>query len=312
MNPKQEVIESHKDVSELETEINEKILQKYEEKITYCANTINTSNIVGVISCMIFLVLFTIKIFWSFSWFFLLIPSTLSIVSYNICLNTYLKLNDILEEIRQEDQEGSKVGSILSYFCMNSTTVCILVYTLLLAFQLEAVIETSWNMIAIPIYLALGIISFYWIFILPAFIHNQLYLEMSLISIYLICCIIFKFLLNFKLDKAFSNSFFNIGLCLLFALGFHFICNVISLFKFQRQQLSAKLASISLIICSIVALTLTCLKADGHLLGMSYWIPCFLLTLGFMIYMIDKILEITLEENSQDETIEPKEKPNKI
>jgi hypothetical protein len=312
MNPKQELIENHKDVSELETEINEKVIQKYEEKIIHCANTINTSNIIGLISCLVFLVLFTLKTFMSFSWFYLLIPSTLSIISYNICLNTYLKLNDILEEIRQDDKEASKIGSILSYFCMNSTTICILVYTLLLAFQLEAVIETSWNLIAIPVYLALGIISFYWIFILPAFIHNQLYLEISLISIYVICCVVFKFLMNFKLDKVFSNSFFNIGICLLFALGFHFICNVISLFKFQRQQLSGKLASLALIVFSLVALVLVCLKADGHLLGMNYWIPCLLLTLGFAVYVTDRILEITLEESTQEEGTEPKEKHSKV
>ena len=299
--------ENHKEITELEMDFNQQLYEKYGEIINTCSNTINITNLIGIFSFLGFLVLLNIRTAYSFSWFFLLIPAYMCVFSFIINLNTYLKLNDIIEEAQQHaDQEVSKIGSILSYFCLNSVSLCIVIYLLLVSLQIEEVIVSSWNLIAIPIYLSLGILTFYWIFILPAFLHNRLYWETSLTLVYLICSFVFTSMLNFKLDKTYSGGFINISASLLFALGYNFIYITIQAFYTQKLQLSGKLSSIAFLAISIVSLVLLGLKADGILLSMHYWVPVFIFTLGLFIFLIEKILELTLGENSS-ETVETKE-----
>ena len=175
-----------------------KIIDKYQDKITFITNTINITEIIGYFSFLAFLLMLTIRLSpnITFSWLILLAPSIACLVSFTILLNMYLKLKDIFDESENFNEEkNSSIGSILTYFCLNTASICIIIFLVLISLKLQGIIALKLNEISIPLYLLSGIALFYYIFIFPAFVKNKLIFPLVMLGVYLVTSFIFMVLL---------------------------------------------------------------------------------------------------------------------
>jgi hypothetical protein len=292
-NEKYEDLEKNRpNLSEQEMEeYLEKFYQTSMEKINSCSNAIKTFNIIGVISFIGFLILLAVRLTKDirFSILYLLIPALVCVISFAIVLNMYLRLKDIFDEAeKQKEEDTSQIGSILTYFCLNTCAVGVIIYLILLSLKIENFVDAQWNIITMPFYLVLGILCFYWIFIIPAFWHNKLFYEMVMISFYLICGFTFTFMINFKLDGDYSTSYLKIFSVPLFALGLNIILSMVMCLISEKNDLFSKILKVVFLIFAFISLLLIPLKADSLLKFYDNWVPVVLFLSGFTVVILEK------------------------
>lgn len=187
------------------------LLEKLDQWIKYL-------QITSLISLIIFLILFSYKIStFSVSWFYLLIPGLITIISYTIVLNLHLTITDILSTT------NSRKTTILSYIFTNLISLLIIVYMLLFCFKKEMLINASWNMTSTPLYLLIALLVLFFIFVLPSFFQNQLICETVILACYIICLLSFLILINTKLDYYPNPNYFHIFTPLFVAIGTHLL-----------------------------------------------------------------------------------------
>jgi hypothetical protein len=296
-----------KEISKDDHELDEYLTKLYEknmERIVNLSKIIQVSQVIGISSFLIFLILLAFRSSQTsnFSVFYLLFPSTVCLISFTVLLNMYLKLKEIFDEAEKdrEDDNSSQIGSILTYFSLNTCAISILAYLILICLRIEGFINSQWNVMTIPLYLATGIAIFYWIFILPAFLQNKLYFEISIIFAYLVCGLVFTIMFNFKLDKSYSSSYFNILIPLLFALGFHFILNILSLFSLVKQQIFSTICVILFLFLSFTSFVLVGLKADGKFTGYEFWLPIIIFTVGYSLLVGESLYRVFIDEKEEE------------
>jgi hypothetical protein len=300
-----EEIEINND-NENENEIDERLLKIYERnlsKISKVSYWMKVFKITGIFTFLIFLITLTVRVKVSFSNFFLLSLIIVALICFTGLLNMYLKLKDIFdeEEVTTEGEEGSsQIGSVLTYFCLNTVAISFMIYMVLVCLKLENFITINWNIIGVPIYVVFGIFLFYAIFILPAFLQNKLYIELIIIFVYLICGFVFTILLNFKLDKNLNSSFMNVFTSIIFALGLHTIYILIEIFNNFKSETFSKFGALIFALLSIVSLVLIPLKADGLIPNMDYWLPASLVCTGYVFFVLDKIISTLTVEKEED------------
>ena len=231
MNSTSPIVDDIEKTVDNDPELDEYLLKIYEknmEKINTIQKVIKIAQLTGIFSFLIFLIIIAIRvnsISFAFSWFYMLIPTIICLLSFTIVINMFLKLKDIFDEAEKfrDEDESSQIGSIVSYFCLNVNSLNILVYLILFSLKLENIIDAQFNVISVPLYVFLGVSLFYSIFILPAFTQNKLYSEIIMIFVYIISSFTFLILLNFKLDLNLNGQFLNIFIPVFFSLGLHLI-----------------------------------------------------------------------------------------
>lgn len=284
-----------------------KIYEQNLEKINIISQTIKITQITGLSFFLIFLILLAIRVNknFNFSWFILLIPALTCLTSYTVLFNMYLKLKDIFDEAEKskEDDDTSQIGSLITYFCLNFISLNIFVYLVLFCLRVENVILTQWNLISIPIYITLGIAFFYWIFILPAFFQNKLYIEILLIFVYISCLFVFILLLNFKLDNNYTKSFTKIFIPIMFVLGLHMTLMLININEaLKNGEILKNLTGIGFIVFSLISAILTFLKADQTLDTYDYYLPVVIFILGYILCIFDQILILCFRVNESEDS----------
>ena len=157
-----------KEISKDDHELDEYLTKLYEknmERIVNLSKIIQISQVIGIFSFLIFLILLAFRSSQTsnFSVFYLLFPSTVCLISFTVLLNMYLKLKEIFDEAEKDREEdnSSQIGSILTYFSLNTCAISILAYLILICLRIEGFINSQWNVITIPLYLATGIAVFY-------------------------------------------------------------------------------------------------------------------------------------------------------
>jgi len=275
-----------------------KIIEKHQDKIITITNIINISEFIGYLSLLVFLLMLAIRLSpnVSFNWLILFTPAATCVISFTIILNAYLKLKDIFEESDNLEEENknssSSLGSILSYFCLNSASLCALVYLVLLSLRLQnIIISINYGEIAIPIYVLYGIAVFYYIFILPAFLKNKMIFPLFIFGVYIIASFIFFVLLNMKLDKIMQGGYYSlIFFSMLSAIAFQIVYYGYLLVKAIMVKnnfviyISIEIA-LSLL---LVALLLTGLKLDS-VISIDNWVPLVMIIFSYMILISDKL-----------------------
>ncbi len=216
------------------------IFNSYLNKIQNCEEKIKLFQILGYVLIIIFFALlmikFSLKNEKELKYFYLLLPSILVILTFSFSFNYFLKLKQLIEKdeadiLSHNTKIDCSMGNFLSYLCLNLVCLSICVYLLLLSLKLEkAIPDLGLSMVNIPIYISLGIIFFYFIFILPAFIMNKFYWEIILIASYLINSILFSILLSMKIDHQTKLKFAEVFIPLLLALGIQFIYTIVKFF----------------------------------------------------------------------------------
>jgi hypothetical protein len=82
-----------------------------------------------------------------------------TLVSLSIYLNLFFKLKDLYDEFENMENNAYE-GSILSYFCLNTGAICLCVFLILTAFNASPKVSLDWNVVAVPLYVLLGISFF--------------------------------------------------------------------------------------------------------------------------------------------------------
>lgn len=288
-----------------------KIIEKNGEKINSISLYINISELLGLFSFFVFLLVLTVKLSnleeFKFAFSYILIPSLISLISFTFELNLYLKLKDLLTEgITLEDREksSSSLGSILSYFCLNTGSICLSIYLILLALKLDNFLSINFNETAVPLYMLMGILMFYYIFIFPAFLKNKLMPELFLIGLYLIASFIFFLLTNLKFDTESSIQFCYISLALLSVMVLNIIYFIYSIVS-NRNEMVNNVTNLITILLSFSSSIMICLKLDKIIL-MENWIPLSLIIFSYLIFVSDKIFmlfELKNTNNNLEENI---------
>lgn len=303
-------------------EIDDSMLKIYEqniERIVNLSKRINVTHLITIFSFLIFCLSLAIRLVKSttFSFLYLLVPALISLLSFTMLLNTYLKLKDIFDEAEKKriehsdndiesfnkpviEEDSYSIGSNLSYLCLNSASLLICVYAILLALRVEGLITFNWNIITIPIYLILGLALFYAIFILPAFIQNKLNYEIALIFTYIICSVIFLVMLNLNLDGNANYSYVNIFIPLFFVIGMNCVYSIVNVLSdYKNNMLFSRISNLFLIFGIFCATALVALKADKLLPDMADWVPVLVFASGYFFYMFEKLLAIVMGEKDE-------------
>ena len=272
-----------------------KIIEKHQDTITNITNTINFSELIGYVSFLVFLLMLTIRLAsnMSFNWLFLLAPALTCLISFTILLNAYLKLKDLFDESENENFEDEKtnssLGSILSYFCLNTASLCAFVYLILLSLKLQIIISINFNEAGIPIYVLFGIAVFYYIFILPAFIKNRLIFPLLMFGLYIISSFIFFVLLNMKLDKNMQGGYYSlVFLSMLITISFHMLFYTYLLVKSAKNNFLNYISNLVALLLLLLGLLLIGLKLDS-VITIDNWVPMVLVIFAYMILVSDKI-----------------------
>jgi hypothetical protein len=281
-----------------------KIYERNIEKIIKYSNIIKFSQLSSYLSFFIFTLLLFFKLYklLEFTTFILLIPASSAILSFALMLNMYLKLKDIFDEAQKSIDlvNVTSVGTLISYFCLNTCTINILIYLALLCFRIEGMISTQWNIISIPFYFNIGLLFFYWIMIIPAFFQNKMYSEVTITCAYLIGSTIFFFWFNFKLDELYSNTFLNILIPVMFPLGLHFILSVVELIRSSKSDIIKKINTCLFTFASLTSVILTGLISENQV-KLEYWCPVLIFTFAYSFILLEKLIKIINEEVEEKE-----------
>lgn len=287
-----------------------KIYERNIEKIIKYSNIIKFSQLSSFLSFFCFTLLLFFKLYklFQFTTFILLIPASLAILSFSLMLNMYLKLKDIFDEAQKSiDLDNvTSVGTLISYFCLNTCTISILTYLTLLCFRIEGLINSQWNVIGIPFYFNIGLVFFYWILILPALFQNKMYSEITITSTYMIGATIFFFWFNFKLDELYSNTFLNILIPVMFPLGLHFIFSVVELISSSKSDIIKKINTCLFILASLAAVVLTGLISVDRV-KLEYWCPILIFLFAYAFILLEKLIKLIKEEVEEKEDKEEKD-----
>jgi hypothetical protein len=263
----------------------EYILENQSEKLTKLTNLKNFSLYMGHFSILACLFILIFRANFLFSYSYPLIFALISIISYSISLNIYLKLQDLIQDeiLKLKNEQTFNIGSLLSYLSFNIIGLCLCFYLILITLRLEGVLPGSnWNTLAVPMFISCGICLFYIIFILPAFLTNRLYMELGTIFVYFISAFVFLILFNLKLDKELDITFMKAFMPLIIAFSLNFGFCLILLFA-KGNNLKGKF----LYLCSVVILLtisiITPLKLD-EIVILPGWV-CVLL-LFFAVFLL--------------------------
>lgn len=269
-----------------------KIIEKHHDKITSITNTINVSELIGYISFLVFLLMLTIRLApnVSYNWLILLAPALSCVIAFTVLLNAYLKLKDLFDESEdfELDRTNNSLGSVLSYFCLNTASLCVIVYLVLLGLKLQNLLTINFNETAIPLYVLYGIATFYYIFIFPAFLKNKLIFPLFMFGLYLIASFVFFVLLNMKLDKNMQGYFTLVFFSMLITITFHIVCYGYLIVTSTKNNFLNYVSILIALGLMLSALLLVGLKLDS-LVSIDNWVPLVLVIFAYTILVSDKL-----------------------
>ena len=181
------------------------IIEKNLYKITLCSNIMKYSEIISLLSFLIFLIILCIKLSpsFSFNWLFINIPGIITILGIISIFNCFFYIKDLIDKCENIDNNSIQAGTLFSFILSNIIGISLLSFLILVTLRLNENIKsgTDLNLIFIPLYIMLCALFLFLIFISPAFISNNLYIEIILIFVNLLSGFIFSGLLCFKLNK---------------------------------------------------------------------------------------------------------------
>lgn len=144
------------------------------------------------------------------------------IISSGLLANLYIKLK-ILLDTSKGSNKPMNTTVIISYACFNLAFFNSAIYLVLLTIRQEILakafpssalvvknlgeLESSLSMttISIPLFIAFALIIFFFLFMLPVLLHTEMWLDIMLYGLGIVCSLTFVILLNLKVDKDLNN-----------------------------------------------------------------------------------------------------------
>jgi hypothetical protein len=270
-----------------------------QDKIEKLTKYMDISQYIAYFSFITFLTIVTFKASFEFSWFFLFGPALLTVICLTTYLNLFLKLKDLYDEFEKKENNVN-IGSVLSYFSLNTGGICLSIYLILATLKANSIIGLDWNIIAVPLYVLLGIAFFYLIFITPAFISNSYYFDIILIYTYMIASFIFLTFINMKLDKEIDSSYIHLFIPYIFALFMHISYSVVGLVR--NKELNSMKEKVVYLVCVsllLLASILSPLKLDKTI-GVPGWVCVVLCLFAFILSIYDRIVKLFKNEDEEE------------
>ena len=196
-----------------------------EKKLSFYEDSILYAKVMSIFALLSFLILLTLNICFSqkFSWLYLMVPGLLTIILWTIVANLYLRVEEIIDSLDKKDANVN-IGTLISYFCVNIVSIALIAYLILFCLRMNNLINAHFSLIAIPLYILIGVGCFYFVFILPALIHQGMYFELLVIISYIVNFFLFLIMVNHKVDTPTSTLQFSTILTPFWiALGIHFL-----------------------------------------------------------------------------------------
>ena len=269
-----------------------------EKKIDLYEKLIYYGKLITLFFLLAFLTLLSIKICAtnSISWLLLLIPGITTIISSTIVVNLYLKEEDIIDSLEKKDVN---IGTLISYFCINIISISLITYLILFCLKMNKTIDTQFSIISIPLFVLLGVSSFYLIFIFPALVQSGMYFEILLVVSYILNTFLFLLMLNYKLDQTNSVILFRtIFSPVWVALSIHF--TYVSYFMIVKEESFLRHGFFYLFtICTLVGTIALILKMDKLKLIPS-WLICVFGMSAVLFFVLEYFVQHILKSDDQE------------
>lgn len=212
------------------------MLNNYLIDIQNCEEQIKKFQIFGYISLIFFFILFFAKACLEIKennaivYYYLLVPAIVSVINFAISINFFIRMKILMGEaedkmLNMKESEGKiSFTDFLMYLSANLISLLIIIFLILLAVKLETNKERFFlHLVNIPIFISIGIMTFYVVFILPALLSNKFYWGILLIFSWIINSLLFFIFATLKFDKLFNISYIELFLPLFIALFIHFM-----------------------------------------------------------------------------------------
>jgi len=203
----QGILEKQEQLNEQELIILERQLDTYTLWIKCCS-------LISLISFSFFLILLTIKLNSqsSLNWLYVFIPILITVISSSIFLNCYLIITSLIEKF---DNGSTSKGTLISFFCLNTAYLILMIYFILLSLKMDNNYEIHYSYAFSPIYISLFLhIIYTTIYLFKGECCKSIFSGLTLVSV--LSAFLF---LGLMLDKFISISYLVIG-CL-FITAYH-------------------------------------------------------------------------------------------
>lgn len=330
-NQENENLEKKRQDKEKSMEESRIVVEEYFSKLIKSEQKFKIFQIIGYSALLIFLCLLLLKSILknngqdSISYYIILVPVLLTILSFIISYNFFLYMKQLIEMdetqlFKKGTPENSKnnnnLSNIISYLALNLLGILIMIYFILLAIKLETrALEKSLtlNGINTSFYISLIIGFFYFIYIFPALIHNKMYWEILLIISFIINFFIFLILSSMKFDmmKNIKNTEWFVPLYILLSLLF--IYSIFDLICGKTLPIFRVFFSISVLLFLIGTVFISIyldLKNDDKNYSRIY-VGLIIYLSAYLIFIIEKISIFIFGINTEqdnDSQIENEEK----
>jgi hypothetical protein len=269
-------------------QLQEELFKQYEGQIERYSQFIKLGKIVSVIMFLLFLVIFTVNTSLKNgrSWYFVLVPAVLTVISLTVVMNYYLNIQNIFDSLESSEVN---IGTVISYFCLNIVSVNLILYLILFCLKLEGIISYPLSLISIPLYIIFGVSFFYFVFILPALIQTELYFEILLIFSYMINIFAFLLVINSKIDNNSNSLLTNIFIPIWIAVSLHL--SYISYYVIFKEELIVNYISSYLVLgISTTVSVLLCCKLDNNA-NIDNWVFGVLCIVAYHFFIMEKIYQ---------------------
>ena len=279
----------------------EVLMLMIEKHLTY----IKYSKIISLVMFLMILISFTVNISLKNgrSWYYVLAPTLIFVISTTFLVNFYLNIQNIIDNFESNEVN---IGTKISYFCLNTISINLIIYLVMLCLKMEGVMNSSFVMISIPIYIIFGVAIFYFIFILPALIQTELYFEIILIFSYLLNLFIFLLIMNSKYDNNTNSSLIINFIPIWVALSLH-LAYISYCVTFKDEQFVNYISSYLILAIIITVTTLISLKKENNL-KLDNWVIGVLVIVAYYFFVIEKIYQFYWKKELD---INPKNDMNK-
>ena len=289
------------------------IIEKNLYKITLCSNIMKYSEIISLLSFLIFLIILCIKLSpsFSFNWLFINIPGIITILGIISIFNCFFYIKDLIDKCENIDNNSIQAGTLFSFILSNIIGISLLSFLILVTLRLNENIKsgTDLNLIFIPLYIMLCALFLFLIFISPAFISNNLYLEIILIFVNLLSGFIFSGLLCFKLNKLnnINNNkikYFHCFIPFYFCIGANIFFIIFIIISKYFKNMEFKFLSNFMYIIGFIFLfiggLITQLKQDNIMINKNNFIQIILFIISFLLFSLELIYNLLINEESEE------------
>jgi len=284
-------------------------LNEFLDNIQNCEDKIKLFYTLAYLILILFFTLlqikFSVKNGEELRYYYFLLPAFSFTLAFSFSLNYFLKLKQLIEE-KEEDELSNKnnrnysMGNFLSYICLNFISFAICIFFVLLVLKLDNFLkDLSLSIVNIPLYISLGIVFFFFLFIFPAFLANKFYWGIILFTSYLVNIVVFLILLSIRIDQQTNLKYSKIFIPIYLAIIIQIIYSIYRMFVGIKSLLLKILETIALLGFLGTAIYFSYIK-DNEDITQRYNISIIAL-ISVIIFSLEKIIGLYYESDYSNE-----------